>query len=119
MPSWSELARWGLCAVLVAHGGIHLMGLVKAFGWAELPRLSQPISRGAGLAWAAAALLLVGTAVLFLAGARLWWALALVAVVLSQALIVSAWSDAKFGTIANVLIAAAALYAVAMLPREG
>ena len=30
--------------VLVVHGVIHLLGFAKAFGLAELPQLTQPIS---------------------------------------------------------------------------
>ena len=35
--------------VLVVHGLIHLLGVAKAFGMADLPRLTQPIPPSFGL----------------------------------------------------------------------
>ena len=43
------------------HGLIHLMGFAKGFGYADLPQLTQPISRAWGLAWLAAAVLVTTT----------------------------------------------------------
>jgi len=94
-----------LFAILLAvHGLIHLMGFAKAFGLAKLPQLVQPISRPMGVAWLAAALLLALTAVAVFAMPRWWWALGGVALVLSQIVIASSWSDARYGTIANAPI---------------
>lgn len=99
--------RAALTALLVAHGLIHAMGLVKAFGWAELPQLSTPISRPLGVAWAVAGVLQLTTAAALWAWPRGWWGLGLLAVVASQAVIATAWADARFGTAANVLVAVA------------
>ena len=40
--------RWIVAVLLAVHGLIHLMGFAKAFGYAELPQLTQPVwvSRG-------------------------------------------------------------------------
>jgi hypothetical protein len=38
-----------------------------------------------------------------------WWIVGIIAAVISQALIVTSWQDAKFGTIANVIILIAAI----------
>ena len=90
--------------VLFLHGLIHLMGFAKAFKYAEITQLTQPISRTAGVFWLLAAVLfLVATAMFFLQKDD-WWMFALPAVVISQWLIFTSWQDAKFGTIANVLI---------------
>jgi hypothetical protein len=97
-------------AVIVLHGLIHLMGPAKAFGQAELAQLTTPISRTMGVAWLAAAVALLATAALLALSFRSWWIMGLIAVVLSQAVIVSAWGDAKFGTIANVLLLAGVVY---------
>lgn len=91
-------------ALLTLHGLIHLMGFAKAFGDADLPQLTQPISRPLGLAWLLATLLMGLTATLLATGARGWWAVGLVAVLVSQAVIVTSWTDAWAGTIANVLV---------------
>ena len=40
--------------LLVAHGSVHLLGAAKAFGWAELPQLTQPVSSVQGSGWLAA-----------------------------------------------------------------
>lgn len=92
--------------ITLIHGLIHLMGYTKAFNYAEINQLTQPISKNTGLIWLlAAALFLVATA-LFLAKKDSWWKVAAVAVVVSQFLIINNWQDAKFGTIANVIILA-------------
>jgi len=93
-------------AIVILHGLIHFMGPAKAFGWADLPQLQLPISRGIGLLWGLAGLALLATAALHLLGARSWWTLALVAVVLSQGVVLASWSDAKVGTIPNLVIVA-------------
>ena len=96
--------RYAFAFLLLAHGLIHLMGFAKAFKYAEITQLTQPISRTAGVFWLLAAVLfLVATALFFLQKDN-WWMFALPAVLLSQGLIFTSWQDAKFGTIANVLI---------------
>jgi hypothetical protein len=37
--------RWIFSFVITIHGLIHLTGPAKAFGYAELPQITQPISR--------------------------------------------------------------------------
>jgi hypothetical protein len=93
-------------AILIGiHGLIHLLGPTKAFGWADVHQLRTPISALAGVCWLLAAILLIGAFIGFALGAPRWWWLALPGVVLSQVLITQSWSDAKFGTIANLVIA--------------
>ena len=93
-------------AVFVAlHGLIHLLGPTKAFGWAEVSQLRQPITPASGVLWLVTAVLLLVSAVAVGSGARWWWYVALPGVVLSQWLIAQVWSDAKVGTIANLVIA--------------
>lgn len=93
-----------LLILLVVHGLIHLLGLVKAFGWAEVRALRQPIGRPMGLLWALAALLFLIATWAMLGRSDRWWIPALAGVVLSQVLIVLHWQDARFGTVANVLL---------------
>lgn len=95
---------WIVVAVLVLHGLIHLMGFAKAFGYADLPQLTQPISRTWGLVWLAAAGLVLASGVAFGLGSRRFWVIGLVAVVLSQVVTTMAWRDAWAGTLANVLL---------------
>lgn len=102
--------KFAFLALVALHGLIHLMGPVKAFGLSDLPQLTTPISRPAGLAWSAAAIGLLTTAALMAVSSRWWWMAGAVSVVLSQAVILSAWSDAKFGTIPNLILLAVVAY---------
>ncbi len=96
--------RWFLTAVLLIHGLIHLMGPAKAFGLAQLPQLHKAISVSMGLLWLLAAVLALAAAIALWLWPRGFWALGVMAAIVSQIAIVSAWQDAKFGTIANVLL---------------
>ncbi len=102
--------KWALAAFILLHALLHTMGFAKAFGLAQLEALKVPIGRAAGVAWLVAGLLLVAAAVLVAIGPRspgLAVALSgvgLVAALASQAVIVSSWSDAKFGTLPNVVL---------------
>lgn len=95
---------WILAAIFGVHGLIHLMGFAKSFGYAELPQLTQPISRGWGVAWLLAAVLVTSSAVAFGMSARWFWIIGALAIVVSQVVIVSSWRDAWAGTIANALL---------------
>jgi hypothetical protein len=97
--------RFVLASLIALHALLHLLATAKAFGWAEVNQLRAPITGTAGALWLVAAVLLLIAAAGVGLGARWWWYPALPGVVLSQALIVSAWSDGKFGTLANVIIA--------------
>lgn len=99
------MLRTVFVAVLVLHGLIHLLGVVKGFGLADVTQLHQPISRPMALLWLAAALTTLAAAVLLVAKPDVWWLAGVPAVVLSQAAILTSWQDAKAGTAANVLIA--------------
>ena len=96
--------RWILAILLAVHGLIHFMGFAKAFGYAELPQLTQPVSREMGFLWLAAGLLVIVTAVALVASPRSVWIVGAVALVISQAVILSAWRDAWAGTAANILL---------------
>jgi hypothetical protein len=90
--------------IVIVHGLIHLMGFAKAFNFATLNQLQQPISPALGLLWLASALLFLASALLFWLVPAWWWLPALAAVVVSQVVIIASWSDAKFGSIANLIV---------------
>jgi hypothetical protein len=106
-----------LLLLLIFHGLIHLMGFLKEWNLAPVPQLSGstvvPLSRNAahitGTFWLAACLLCLITAAVLLFKKDGWWIPALLAVLLSQTLIILYWKDARFGTIANVILFAAAI----------
>jgi len=97
--------RIALAVLIALHGLIHLLGPAKAFGWTDVNQLRVPISPEAGLFGLLAAALLIAGAIGLVLGAPWWWYSALFGVLLSQGLIVTAWSDAEFGTLANLIIA--------------
>jgi hypothetical protein len=96
--------KWLVVLVLAAHGLIHVLGFARAFGLAELEQLRLPISRPWGLVWGACALLIIAAAIARAAGARWWWMPAAPGLVASQIVIIAFWSDARFGTLANVAL---------------
>src|SRR5690606_9147922 len=65
------------------------------------------------LGWLVVVTVLLGAAMFRVVRHESWWMLALGGVLLSQALIVIAWSVGKFGTIANALVLVAALASAA------
>ncbi len=90
--------------ILVMHGLVHLMGFAKAFDLAQLNQLTKEISKPIGIAWLITTLIFVVAVSSFLLKKDLWWLVAIAGVILSQILIIFFWQDAKFGTIANVII---------------
>jgi hypothetical protein len=95
--------------VLVIHGLIHLMGFAKAFSYGSITQLTQEISKPIGILWLTTALLFMVTTFLFLRQKYEWSIVGIIAVIISQILIFLVWQDAKFGTIANVIILVAAV----------
>lgn len=98
------MLRIALVVLLVVHGLIHLLGFAKAFGFAALPQLREAIPRPMGLVWLGAAIALLVAAALLLSDVRAWWILAAIGVLASQIAIVTAWRDAKAGSLANVIL---------------
>ncbi len=105
--------HWAIVVVVLVHGLIHLLGAAKGFGWAQVSQLKEPISPAIGSIWLAAGALAVIAGVLLAAGVRWWWVVGAVALVASQTVIVTSWNDAKFGTIANIILLAAVVYGYA------
>ncbi len=86
------------------HGLIHILGFLKGFGFKEVKALTLPISQTMGLLWLAAAILFVLYGVLYITDAKYAWLIGLLAVVISQILIIIFWKDAKFGSLPNAII---------------
>ena len=107
------VVRWLIVVVVWGHGLIHLLGAAKGLGWAEVAALPEPISPALGFAWLTAAATGVSTGILLALRNRKWWIVAVASVVISQSVILTSWSDAKTGTLANVLLVAALGYTFA------
>lgn len=93
-----------LLVLVAVHGLIHVMGFLKGFGVKDFKELTLPISKSMGLLWLTGMLLMLLYAVLFFLHNKHAWLVGLMAVGISQTLIILHWTDAKFGTIPNVII---------------
>lgn len=98
------MTRLIFIVIVIVHGLIHLLGFLKAFELANISDLTQSITRPLGILWLITALLFVTAALTFAFKNDWWWVIALMAVVLSQILVVTSWQDAKFGSIPNLLV---------------
>jgi hypothetical protein len=99
------MIRTTFSILLLAHGLIHLLGFLKAWKIADIPQLNQPISKPIGALWLLATTFFLIALAFFVLKKDGWWMPGIAAVLLSQALILGSWGDAKFGTVANVLVA--------------
>lgn len=90
--------------LLLLHGLIHFLGFAKAFKFAEISQLTQAISKPAGAFWGLTALLFTIASILLVLKKDSWWLWAIPALLISQILIFGSWQDAKFGTIANIMV---------------
>ena len=95
-----------LAVLMFLHGLIHLMGFVKAFKLVDLKDIKQDISRPMGLLWLATLLLFAAAGIALLLGQTWWWPVTITSIVVSQIVVALHWKEAKWGTIANVLILA-------------
>jgi hypothetical protein len=110
----TKVLRWITVIVLTGHGLIHLLGAAKGLGLGEVDQLGEPIGPATGVLWLVACLLLLVTATLLATGAPTWWwALAGCAALVSQWAIATSWSDAKVGSVVNLLLLLGAAYAFA------
>lgn len=98
------LLRLFFAFFILVHGLIHAMGFAKAFGYGEKLPLSRSISKPAGAVWLLTMFFFVVAAVLVVFQVSWWWAIGLLAAVVSQMLLFTAWKDARFGTIANMVV---------------
>jgi hypothetical protein len=102
--------RLAFASLMVVHAAIHLLGFVKGFGLAPLPQLVLPVSRPMGLVWLAAMALLLAAVATLVIAPRWFWLVGVIALVVSQTAIVASWSDARFGTVANVVLLLGVVY---------
>ncbi|MDH4298339.1 MAG: hypothetical protein OEV74_18825 [Cyclobacteriaceae bacterium] len=106
------MARILFSAILVIHGLVHLLGFVKEWNLTSnsqltgktLFELSATSGKVVDLLWLTACILLLVVTGLYLMHKPWYWIPAAAAVLLSQALIILYWPNAKYGTIANIII---------------
>lgn len=100
-----------LIVITLLHGLIHLMGGLNELGIAKIEGvartlfpLSPAVKMELGVVWLIALALFLGAAYGLIANKAWWQPVIIAAVVVSQILTILWWPDAKFGTIANILI---------------
>lgn len=100
-----------LLLLIVFHGLIHFIGFARSWNIFEFKDfmgrtlfvIPEYAHKPLGLLWLTSMLLFLLTAVRIMTGSY-WWVVAAIAVLISQALIIIFWKDAKAGTLANLLI---------------
>ena len=90
--------------ILLMHGLIHFLGFAKAYSYGNITQLSKYISKPAGSLWLLTTILFILVVLLFFLKKESWPYIAILAAVISQILIITAWKEAKFGTILNIII---------------
>jgi hypothetical protein len=98
------MSKYIFSFLLFIHGLIHFMGFAKAFEYGNITQLTKDISKSMGFFWLLTALLFIIATILFFLKNEYWVYLAIIASIFSQLLIFSVWKEAKFGTIANLII---------------
>lgn len=101
--------RTFLIVLVLIHGVVHAMGFIQAYGLSHGNEPTLLISKPVGLVWLLISILFITTALLILLKREWWPFIALSAIILSQILIIVFWKDAKFGTIANMIVLIAGL----------
>ncbi len=96
--------KWFIVLVVFIHAFIHLLGFYKSFNLLEIKSISMPVSKIAGILWLFTAILLITYAILYFLNKEYALILGISAILLSQYLIISSWKDAKFGSLANLVI---------------
>jgi hypothetical protein len=89
---------------LLIHGLIHFMGFAKGYDLARLEQLKKPVSKGYGTVWLVVAVVFLLSLLVFVLQRDWWWIPVLLGIIGSQFLVIRFWQDAKFGTVANVII---------------
>lgn len=95
--------KYTFSIILITHGVIHLLGYIKAFFETDISKQLVGVSKPIGYVWLVTFIMFMVVAVQFLMDKK-WFYLALIAVLVSQILIILAWQDAKFGTVVNIII---------------
>ena len=89
---------------LVMHALIHLLGFLRAFNLFIPPNPLPPISRPFGMAWLLAFVLFGFYIIMFIYKDTNWWVYGFIASIVSQLLVIRFWKEAKFATIANIIV---------------
>jgi len=101
--------RYVFAILLGLHGLIHLMGFAFALFDTNINKQVLGISKPIGAFWLLTFILFVVSAVQYF-GQKKWFFIAAISIILSQILIITAWKEAKYGSIANILFFLVAIF---------
>lgn len=104
--------KWIFAILLLIHALIHFLGFAKSLSFFDLKDFPVNISKPMGFLWLAAFLILLSTSAFYIIKNPIWWLFGIAGLIISQGLIFSQWSEAKFGTIPNIILLLVALVAV-------
>lgn len=93
-----------LYILIALHGVIHLLGFLKGFNLYDFNGITKSISKPLAILWFISFILFTVTTLLSAIDNELWWLVGLIAVIVSQILILIFWQDAKFGSLPNIII---------------
>jgi hypothetical protein len=108
------MLKYIIAFIILIHGLIHFMGFAKAFGYGNITRLGE-VSKPMSSLWLLVAFLFITVTILLLFKKDAWIIMGMIAAILSQLLIISAWKDAKFGTVANIMLVVFAILSIKKL----
>ncbi|MEO6357312.1 MAG: DUF6544 family protein [Ferruginibacter sp.] len=103
------MLKYFFAFIMLIHGLIHFMGFAKAYSYGSITQISKEISKPSGMLWLLTACLFIVATILLLVKKDAWMFVGLIAAIISQILIFTVWKDAKFGTLANIIILIAAV----------
>lgn len=106
------MLQWILFGLLILHGLIHILGTLTEFNLVEIEdfsgktliSLSDATKKVLGVIWALVMIMFLVAAFGLYADLDWWRSLTIASIIISQILVIIWWPDAKFGTIANLLI---------------
>ena len=104
--------KYVFAIILYIHGFIHLIGFAKSYYFTDVNKQVLGIPKPIGAIWLLVFIMFIVSASSFLTNKK-WFYITFIAVCISQVLIILAWEDAKFGTIANVIILIVAIIGLA------
>jgi hypothetical protein len=114
-------------SIMVLHALVHLMGFSTE--WSLGPKsmltgktlieVSGTTAKIAGLFWLITCVMLLGAAALYGMHREVFWIPAIAGVVISQALIIIYWQDAKYGTVVNAIILIVVIVSAAAIQFNG
>lgn len=96
--------KYLLGLLLMIYGLLHLSGFLHAFQLAEGLHAIGPIAKPLGVLWLVATLLFLTSALFVVLERNRWYTLTVVAVLLSQLLILLDWKDFRSGTLVNAIL---------------